>query len=139
MHAPCRTVQWIVPPTVLMAPAALAQDTSPTYQPHSPVYYLLQAGLSLAIVIGLIYAVHFGLRRVSSAGLPRRLGQVQVRESRHLGGGRWIYVIEVAGRILVIGGGSDGMRTLAEMPAERYHAHESGAGEPGEMGNEAGD
>ena len=91
-----------------------------TAAPHGSLYYLLQALGSLVVVIALIYAVYFGLRRLSHTGLPRKGQGLQVLESQHLGGGRWIYVIEVAGRVLVVGGGSEGLRTLAELPQDEY-------------------
>ena len=87
---------------------------------HGSLFYLLQALGSLVVVVALIYAVYFGLRRLSHTALPRRGQGIHVLESQHLGGGRWVYVIEVAGRVLVVGAGNEGLRTLAELAAEEY-------------------
>ena len=87
---------------------------------HSSLYYLLQAGISLAAVIGLIYLIYFGLRRLSQAAPTHKGDRLRVVESRHLGGGRWVYVLEVADRILIVGGSNEGLRTLAELPRDEY-------------------
>ncbi len=93
------------------------------------LYYLLQALGSLVVVVALIYAVYFGLRRLSHGGLPHRGQGIQVLESQHLGGGRWVYVIEVAGRVLVVGAGSEGLRTLAELSRDEYQEQSSSSEE----------
>ncbi len=107
---------------VLLASSAFAQ--SPTDLPPSPptpAYYLFRALISLALIVALIYAIYFGLRRLSHF---RSLGasdeQMQLLDSRHLGGGRWIYAVKVADRVLIIGGGTDGLRALAEIPTDLY-------------------
>ncbi len=99
---------------------AFAQGNPPPTEGHSSLYYLLQAGISLAIVVGLIYAIYFGLRRLSQAAPTHKGDRLRVVESRHLGGGRWIYILEVADRILIVGGGNEGLRTLAELPRDEY-------------------
>ena len=124
--------------TLLAATAACAQ-VPPAAEPiHHPAYYLLNAVLSLAVVIGLIYAVYFGLRRLSQRGLPGPTGQMEILESRHLGGGRWVYVLRVGQRVLIVGGGTEGLRTLAEMSAQEYNAEQSESQRPGDAGNEIG-
>ena len=101
------------------------------------LYYLLQAGISLGVVVGLIYAIYFGLRRLSRAAPTHRGDRLRVVESRHLGGGRWVYILEVADRILIVGGGNEGLRTLAELPADELDEsqlspdEEEGSGDAG--------
>jgi len=100
--------------------SASAQPEQGSADGHSSLYYLLQAGISLAIVVGLIYAIYFGLRRLSQATPTHKGDRLRVVESRHLGGGRWVYILEVADRILIVGGGSEGLRTLSELPADEF-------------------
>ncbi len=109
---------------LLFACAVWAQSPAGSSSSYSPTYYLLRALLSLALVVALIYAIYFGLRRLS----PQRMtgtsdDQLQLLHSRHLGGGRWIYAIRVADRVLIVGGGTEGLRTLAEMSADQYSQH----------------
>ena len=107
---------------VLSATALLAQPIdSATSVTRPPAYYLLRALLSLGVIVALIYGIYFGLRRLSyAAGRFPSDDQLQVLHSRHLGGGRWIYAIKAADRVLIVGGGADGLRTLTEMPAAEY-------------------
>ena len=129
----------LLPAGALALLAATAAGAQPAAEPvHQPAYYLLNAVLSLAVVIGLIYAIYFGLRRLSQRGLPGPTGQMEILESRHLGGGRWVYVLRVAQRVLIVGGGTEGLRTLAEMSAQEYHAEQPESGRPGDAGNEIG-
>jgi len=99
---------------------ASAQPEQGSADGHSSLYYLLQAGISLAVVIGLIYLIYFGLRRLSQAAPTYKGDKLRVVESRHLGGGRWVYILEVADRILIVGGSNEGLRTLAELPRDEY-------------------
>ena len=103
-----------------LASSAPAQS-SPASSSTSPAYYLLKALISLGLVVALIYAIYFGLRRLSYSGMRQSSDeQLQVLHSRHLGGGRWIYAVRVADRVLIVGGGTEGLRTLAEIPADQY-------------------
>ena len=108
---------------LLFASSALAQSP-PASSSTSPAYYLLKALISLGLVVALIYAIYFGLRRLSYSGMRRASDeQLQVLHSHHLGGGRWIYAVRVADRVLIIGGGTEGLRTLAEIPADQYQQY----------------
>ena len=77
---------------------------------------LLQALMSLAIVVAVIYAAYLGLRYLSrrQLGLSDE-GPVQVIQARHLGGDRWLYVVEVAGRRLLLGGGPSDVRLVSDL------------------------
>lgn len=67
-------------------------------------HLLLQALLSLAVVVGVIYLVYFGLRRIGHGPLETGgEGPLRLVQSRHLGGDRWLYVVEVEGRRVVVG------------------------------------
>jgi len=103
---------------------------------HSSLYYLLQAAISLAIVVGLIYAIYFGLRRLSQTTPTDKGDALRLVASRHLGGGRWVYILEVADRILIVGGGSEGLRKLAEFPADEFDQSQSGSDRKGAAGND---
>lgn len=120
---PTYRLAWLLLIAVLLfASSATAQppDALPS-APHGATYYLLRAFLSLTLIVALIYAIYFGLRRLSySGGVGVADERLQVLHRRHLGGGRWIYAIRAADRVLIVGGGADGLRTLAEMPAEQY-------------------
>ena len=100
--------------------SASAQPEQGSADGHSALYYLLQAGISLGVGGGLIYAIYFGLRRLSQAAPTHKGDRLRVVESRHLGGGRWGYIGEVADRILIVGGGNEGLRTLAELAADEF-------------------
>ena len=83
---------------------------------RSPWALLAQALLSLAIVIGVIYLVYFGLRRLTDRQLGAdAAGPVRVLQARHLGGDRWLYLVEVEGRRLLVGGAGSGMGLIAEL------------------------
>jgi flagellar biogenesis protein FliO len=114
---------------------AFAQNSQPSAEGHSSLYYLLQAAVSLAIVVGLIYAIYFGLRRLSQAGPTHKGDRLHVVESRHLGGGRWVYILEVANRILIVGGGSEGLRKLAELSADEFEQSQSLSDQQGATGD----
>lgn len=96
--------------------AALAQQTDLT--PRSPWLLLGQALLSLAVVIGVIYLVYFGIRRVSDRQFSASAGgPIHVVQTRHLGGDRWLYLVEVEGRRLIIGGADGQVSPIAELEA----------------------
>jgi len=104
----------------VVSASAQPESASASATGHSSLYYLLQAGLSLAVVVGLIYAIYFGLRRLSQVAPTNKSGRLHVLESRHLGGGRWVYILKVADRILIVGGSSEGLRTLSELPVNEF-------------------
>ncbi len=115
--------------------SASAQQGQGSGDGHSSLYYLLQAAISLAIVVGLIYATYFGLRRLSQTASTRKGGRLRVVESCHLGGGRWVYILEVADRILIVGGGSEGLRKIAEFPADELDQSQSSFNQQGDAGD----
>lgn len=82
----------------------------------SPAYLLLQALVSLTIVIGIIYLAWWGLRHISRRQLGAAdEGPVHVLQARHLGGDRWLYLIAVGRRRLLVGGGPSGVRPIADL------------------------
>ncbi len=83
---------------------------------RSPWALLGQALLSLAVVVGLIYLVYFGLRKLTDRQLGADAeGPMRVAQARHLGGDRWLYLVEVEGRRLVVGGTGAGLALIAEL------------------------
>ena len=116
-----------------------AQETVVTSAGHGSLYYLLRALVSLAVIVALIYAIYFGLRRLSYTGVGQRGEGLRVLESLHLGGGRWVHILEVAGRILVVGSGADGLRTLAELSPGEYEKTQSQARQCGAAHNDSYD
>lgn len=83
---------------------------------RSPWELLAQALLSLVVVVGVIYLVYFGLRRLSDRRRESDAeGPVHVIQARHLGGDRWIYLVEIEGRRIVVGGAGGQLTRLAEL------------------------
>jgi len=97
------------------APPAFAQGAQARGGP-SPTYLLVQALLALAVVIAIIYLIYFGLRRLSERqlGVTDR-GPLQVIQAKHLGGDRWLYVVRIAKRTLVVGGGTGQVQPIADL------------------------
>ena len=82
----------------------------------SPAYLLLQALVSLAIVVGIIYLAWLGLRHLSRKQLGiSEEGPIRVIQARHLGGDRWLYLVSVDGRRLLVGGGPSGVQRIADL------------------------
>ena len=91
-------------------------------------YYLLQAAISLALVVGLICASYYLLRRLQERTNPTRTanGMIEVVDSRALGGGRWLYLVRVGEEHYLVGGSANavgpiertGLRVLEEAPGE---------------------
>jgi flagellar biosynthetic protein FliO len=91
-------------------------------------YYLLQALISLALVVGLICASYYLLRRLQERTSPARaaVGVIEVIDSRALGGGRWLYLVRVGEEHYLVGGSASGvgpiertgLRVLDEAPGE---------------------
>ncbi len=84
--------------------------------PRSALYLLAQAILALLVVIGIIYLVYFGLRRVTQRQLDAsEEGPLDVIQAKHLGGDRWLYVVRIANRTLVVGGGTGQVQAIADL------------------------
>ena len=91
-------------------------------------YYLLQAAISLALVVGLIWASYYLLRRLQDRTNPTRAtsGMIEMMDSRALGGGRWLYLVRVGEEHFLVGGSANavgpiertGLRVPDEAPAE---------------------
>lgn len=82
----------------------------------SPWLLLGQAMLSLAVVVGIIYLVYFGLKRLESRQLRAEVeGPIRVTQARHLGGDRWLYLVEIEGRRIVVGAAGGQIATVAEL------------------------
>jgi len=100
------------------AAPALAQPATPVAGlPHSPAHYLLQALLSLALVIALIYGAYWLLRRVGPgrAGAGS-VGPAELVQSLPLHGGYMLHVVRVGTRLLTLTCGPGGV-TAAEVAA----------------------
>lgn len=100
---------------IITCAVASAQSTAGA-SGASPAYLLAQALVSLAVVIGIIYLAWFGLRRLSQKQLGlSEDGPLRVIQARHLGGDRWLYLVRVGNRTLLVGGGADGVRPVADL------------------------
>jgi len=106
---------WAAAALTLAQRTAFAQGSDPTSGP-SPVLLLLQALLALAVVIAIIYLVYFGLRRLTERQTGTSdSGPLEVVQAKHLGGDRWLYVVRIAGRTLVVGGGAGQVQPIADL------------------------
>lgn len=102
--------------TALATQAALAQPAEPAPAGRSAGLLLLQALLSLAVVIAVIYLAYYALRRLGGARLVAgEAGPLRVLQARHLGGDRWLYLVRVGARHLVVGGSAGGLSAIADL------------------------
>ncbi len=100
---------------VALSPVAAWAQTG-DLPPRSPSVLLAQALLSLAVVVGLIYLVYFGIRRIGDRQPDGATeGPMKVIQTRHLGGDRWLYLIEVEGRRIIVGGADGQITPVAEL------------------------
>lgn len=75
-----------------------------------------RALLSLAVVIAVIYLAYYALRRLGGARLVAgEEGPLRVLQARHLGGDRWLYLVRVGARHLVVGGSAGGLSAIADL------------------------
>ncbi len=78
---------------------------------------------SLAIVLGLIVITAFVLKRMLANSKHTPGGKlVQVIQTFPLGGKRQIYLVKVAGRVLVVGGSGDNLSLLTDLPEDEVVA-----------------
>jgi flagellar biogenesis protein FliO len=126
---PLRTV---VVALVLAQRGAWAQSDVQQGDPWALAALLGQALLSLAVIVGLIYLVYFGIRRIGARELDASAeGPMRIVQARHLGGDRWLYLVEIDGRRLVVGGADGQVAPIADLgPRDR-------AGRGGERRDEA--
>ncbi len=102
----------------ILGPTAWAEEMG-TGTAALPAYYLGQLLLSLLLVVALIYAVSYALRRWSPASLMRQQdGPARVLQSVPLGSGHSLHVVQIGTRTLLVGTGQGGVRTLAEWGEE---------------------
>jgi flagellar biosynthetic protein FliO len=117
----------------LLAPPSLAwgQSEAPA-SAHGTPYYLLQALLSLAVVVALIYVSYYLMRRLQERATPSGKADalIEILDARHLGAGRWLYLVQVAGEQFLVGSGPQGVGPLARVapkcPTERVVGSEEG-------------
>lgn len=100
----------------LGAGRALAQSADAPPGGRSALLLLLQALLSLAVVIAVIYLAYYALRRLAGGRLVAdEEGPLRVLQARHLGGDRWLYLVRVGSRHLVIGGAPGQLSAIADL------------------------
>ena len=116
----------------LGAVAGWGQTTAPTDPAlGSPGPYLLQALLSLLLVVGLIYAAHFVARRVTGGGLAaRRSGPAQLVQTLPLGPGQTLHVVDMQGQRWLIVTGPGGTQIVASGDARAAEAGGESDGTP---------
>jgi len=103
--------------TAAMAAAAAGAET-PAAPPVDPFGALVKLTASMAVVTGLIVASAYGAKRLLSrsrlAGGQNKV--LAVRQVLTVGTRRQVFVLECAGRLLVVGASGDSMRLLATLP-----------------------
>ena len=112
----------------LGAVAGWCQTTAPVDRAlTNPGPYLLQALLSLLLVVGLIYAAHFVARRVTGGGFAaRRGGPAQLVQTLPLSPGQTLHVVDMQGQRWLIVTGPGGTQIVASGSAERAEAEGEG-------------
>ena len=102
-----------------IAEAAQAQQQAPPLPAYEPGAYLLQALLSLAVVVGLIYGAYYLLRRLQGPALRLTSeGPMKVLQSVPLAGGSYLHLVQVKGRRLLVACGPQGVTLLQADEAE---------------------
>ncbi|MDR5695650.1 MAG: flagellar biosynthetic protein FliO [Armatimonadota bacterium] len=78
---------------------------------------LVRLLVSLALVVLLILFLTKGLRLLAARGLAPQRG-VKILEVQRLSPAHLVYLVEVGGRVLLLGGGQGGLALLAELEPE---------------------
>lgn len=95
--------------------------TEPKAMPPDYGGTLVRLIASLAVVAFLIVLLARGLRLLAARGLaPQRV--VKVLEVQRLGPAHLVYLVEVGGRVMLLGGGQGGLALLAELDPEEVAA-----------------
>lgn len=112
---------------------ASAQPTAPTPGlPCAPGHYLLQALLSLALIIALIYGVYWLLRRVGPGRMgPATSGPAELLQSVPLHGGYVLHVVRVGRQLLALACGPGGVAATEVPPDAEAAAADDGEEEGG--------
>jgi flagellar biogenesis protein FliO len=81
--------------------------------------YIVQTGMTLLGIALLAWLVLVAGRRI---GLPREDENLRLRATLRLDARRSVYLVEVAGRVLVVAAGEGGISKLAELPSDSLRA-----------------
>lgn len=87
---------------------------------------VLRLGLSLALVLGLFWAV----ARIGARKMGRTTGLMSVRSRQQLTRTASLAVVEVGSRVLVVGVGDGGVRLLTELDPEELEQARPAAPQP---------
>lgn len=92
------------------------QDPGQPTKPQDPLWQTtLWFFLKLAFVVGLVFAVLYGYRKVLGIRVPASLGTLRILESARLAGTQSLYVVQAGERRLLVGSNGAGMMVkLAE-------------------------
>jgi flagellar biogenesis protein FliO len=89
----------------------------------SPGAYLVQALLSLAFVIALIYAAYYVLRRLGGkVTTPTQPGPASLVQSLPLPGGNTLHVVRLGRKLHLLSSGPQGVTALASDEAKQGDA-----------------
>ena len=116
----------------------LASPTPPAVPEPSFTQLAVKMFVVLLVIIGLIVLVGFGMRRLMKS---RRVGAGKVASVvsvTHIVDRKYIAVVEVLGRTLILGVGSDAVTLLSDIgPAFISEVEESQSGRPASGGRDA--
>jgi flagellar protein FliO/FliZ len=78
--------------------------------------HILQVLLALGLVVGLVVALGFAMKRINSGGFKSG-GEIKVVASTFLGPKERILLLQVRDRQVLVGANPNGIRALSEFPA----------------------
>jgi len=95
----------------------------------------LRTLLALAAVVAVIFVLRYLLRRMGASGLPQRHRDVmRVLARSHLTARQQLFLVELGRRLVLVGCGPTGLRTLAEVKDPDEIAEVLAAAESGRTG-----
>lgn len=71
--------------------------------------------LALGLVVGLIFALRFVLKRLGGPAALRAAGPVEILLRANLSAKERIYLVRMGGRLLLLGSGAGGLTTLCDV------------------------
>ena len=118
------SISWLPAAAVLVSPAALAQSSG-VPGPGVSSGSLLQGLLGLILVLGVLWAVLYAMKRFGGTGLSGKAAGLRVVSVLAVGPRERILLLEVQDSWIVVGMSPAGMRTLHTLPRGELPAEDS--------------